>query len=396
MHIVYAHETPPYKYSSSLFLAGGSLRKEQEGESWRKDALQILQDIGYNGVVFVPENRDGKFHEDFNHSEQVAWENKHLEMADCILFWVPRDLSTDKKGNINLPCFTTNIEWGMYYNTGKVILSYPEDAEKMAYMQFQADKHNIPVGHTLTEGIELALEMLGDGAERSLGERYVPLHLWKTKSFQNWYRAQIDAGNRLEGAELHYTFAPNGKDIFLWILKVNVYIAKEDRYKTNEFVLSRSDISSVLMWKPNEDLNLSEIVLVKEFRSPASTEDGFIHELPSGSSQDDIEPKENACHEVQEETGLTIDPDRLEFHGARQLAGTLSAHKSHLYSVELTDEEIEWCHSHKDIAHGNKEDSEQTFVEVVKLKDLLENELTDWTTIGQILSVAFASKEVVD
>jgi 8-oxo-dGTP pyrophosphatase MutT (NUDIX family) len=396
MHIVYAHETPPYKYSSSLFLAGGSLRKGQEGESWRKDAIQILQDIGYEGVIFVPENRDGKFHEDFNHSEQVVWENKYLDMADCILFWVARDLSSDKQGNLKLPCLTTNVEFGAYYDSGKVILAYPEDAEKMAYMQHQADKHHIHVGHSLTEGIDLALEMLGAGAERSSGECYVPLQLWNTPSFQKWYKAQTQAGNRLEDAKLLYTFRPTHKDIFLWILKVNVYVAKEDRYKVNEFVLSRSDISSVLMWKPNEDPMQSEIVLVREFRSPAATKDGFVHELPSGSSRDDVDPKENACHEVQEETGIVIDPSRLEFHGTKQLAGTLSAHKSHLYSVELTDEEIEWLKSQEGIVHGNKEDSEQTFVEVVRLEEILKEDLTDWTTIGQVMTVVFGMKEVVD
>lgn len=394
MHVVFNKEQPPYKYARSIFLAGGTLRKGQEGESWRKDALQILRDIGYDGIVFVPEPRGGKLDEAFNHSEQVEWEEQSLNLADVILFWVPRDLSTDEDGNLKLPCLTTNVEAGRWFEADpqRCVLGYPEDAERMTYLKHYADKHSIPTCSTLTETIEAALAKLGDGAERSLGERHVPLHLWNTPSFQDWYRAQTDAGNRLEDAKLLFSFAPNHKDIFFWVLKVNIYIAKEDRFKTNEFVLSRKDISSVIMWKSNEDLMKSEIVLVKEFRSPASTEDGFIHEVPSGSSTKEEDPKENACHEVQEETGLVVKSERLKVHGARQLAGTLSAHKSHLFSVELTDEEMDWLKSQKNIAHGNREDSEQTYVEIMELRDILKDERIDWSNLGEILLVVHGSK----
>lgn len=394
MHIVYSKEKPPYKYARSLFLAGGSLRSNQEGESWRKDALQILQDVGYDGVVFVPEPRGGKLDEAFNHSEQVEWEEAALNLSDVILFWVPRDLSLDKDGHLKLPCLTTNTEFGRWSEVDpqRCILGYPEDAERMTYLKHYADKYSIPTCSTLTETIEAALAKLGDGAERSLGERYVPLHLWQTPSFQDWYRAQTKAGNRLEDAKLLFTFAPNRKDIFLWVLKTNIYVAKEDRFKSNEFVLSRKDISSVVMWKPNENLSSSEIVLVKEFRSPASTEDGFIHEVPSGSATQETDPKENACHEVQEETGMVVAKERLQFHGARQLAGTLSSHKSQLFSVELTDEEIEWLKSQKGVIHGNKEDSEQTYIEVVELKDILKDERIDWSNLGEILSVVYGKE----
>src|SRR5579885_782782 len=185
MQVVHYNEEMPYKFSKSIFLAGCSVRPHQDIESWRKDALQILSDIGFDGVVFSPENRDGKLHEDHNYSETVSWEQKHLAIADCILFWIPR--SEELKG------LTSNIEYGKYYETGRVVLGYPEDAEAMKYLQLCADQNNIPIAHTLTETIENALKQIGEGSERSLGERYIPLQIWKTNTFQQWYKNQLSA-----------------------------------------------------------------------------------------------------------------------------------------------------------------------------------------------------------
>lgn len=391
MEIVYTGEIAPYKFKKSLFLAGPSARPGQDIESWRKDAIKILQDKGFDGVIFCPENRDFKFKDkDFNYDDQVEWEDKYLSLCDCILFWVPRDLSIDKDGNMKLPAFTTNIEFGKYETSGKIVLGYPEDAEKMAYLKHDAETYNIPVGDTLTETIDFALEFLGEGSERENGECCVPLFIWNTPSFQSWYCSQLDAGNRLESAKLLYNFRPRYKSfVFLWILKVNIYIASEDRFKENEFVLARTDISSVMLWHKKENILDSEVVLIKEFRSPAATDTGFITELPSGSSfKEGEDPLEVASQEVKEETDFYIDPKRLKFICAKQLAGTLSSHKSHLYSAELDEEELKWFKSQKDVVHGNIEDSERTFIEIFKIKDLLENKVDlDWSTLGQILFV---------
>jgi len=397
MEIVYTHEEMPDKFSKSLFLAGPSLRpgQEEEMESWRKDALKYLEDQEFDGVVFVPENRDGKFQKDFSYDDQIEWEEKHLNLADCIVFWVPRDLGLDARGNIKLGALTTNIEWGAWASSGKVVFGAPKDAEKVSYLQYYADQYNVPNSKTLEETLDSAMEMLGHGSEREGGERYVPLFVWKLDSFQAWYKSQKRAGNSLNDARVLYTFRPGFKKfVFLWILKVNVHIASEDRDKVNEFVLARTDISSVCLYhfvNGGETID-TEFVIVKEFRSPAATPDGFIRELPGGSSvQEGEDPLETAAHEVQEETGFYLDPARLKTHGALQLAGTLSSHKAHLYSAELTDEEVEWFKSQDGIVHGNIEDSERTFIEVRSLHELINEQLVDWTTLGQILSVIQSS-----
>jgi 8-oxo-dGTP pyrophosphatase MutT (NUDIX family) len=392
MEVVYTGEEMPYKLTKSIFLAGPSPRPGQDIESWRKDAIQILRDKGFDGVVFCPENRNFTFKDkDFNYDDQVEWEDKYLNVADCILFWVPRDLSIDDKGNMKLPALTTNIEWGTWADTGKVVFGAPEDAEKVTYLKHYAEKYNIPTGDSILETIEQAMELIGDGAERFLGERFVPLFIWKTDSFQKWYRAQLDAGNRLEDARLLFNFRPRFKDfVFLWVLKANIYVASEDRYKDNEIVIARPDISSVCLWYDSmgdDSIFDKSIILVREFRTPAATEDGFILELPGGSAPGESDPEKVAAEEVQEETGFYIEPKRLKRHEARQLAGTFSSHKAHLFSAELDEKELEWFISQDGIVHGNVEDSERTFIEVHSVQNLIDNELVDWSTLGMILSV---------
>ena len=94
--------------------------------------------------------------------------------------------------------------------------------------------------------------------------------------------------------------------------------------------------------------------------------------------------------EVKEEVGLNISEYRLKYDGLRQLAGTLSAHKAHLYSVCLNTSELEWLKSQKGIPHGADLDNptgERAYTEIWTLRELLKNNLTDWSNVGMILSL---------
>ncbi|OGM99292.1 MAG: hypothetical protein A2915_02500 [Candidatus Yanofskybacteria bacterium RIFCSPLOWO2_01_FULL_41_34] len=391
MKAIYYYDEPPDSYTKSIFLTGPSPRTP-DVQSWRPEALRILEAKGFNGVVFVPEPKPGD-NSQYEWSKSPQWEHKMLDMADIVLFWVPRDISALPNGESKLPGFTTNVEFGHWVNSGKAVLGHPPSAPHTGYLRFMADKFHVPTMFTLEDTINKAIELIGNGAFRSGGEREIPLQLWETHTFQAWYKSQIHAGNRLDGAKVKWIFkvGQNKDKIFYWVIHPNIYIASEKRNKTNEVVISRFDISAVVLYKRQQDILNSDLVLIKEFRSPARTDDGFIWEAPGGSSYSSVDPLQVIVDETFEEVGLKIERPRFKKVGSRQMAGTMSAHHGVLYAVELTDKELEWLKSQKDIPHGadypDNPTGERAYTKVVKLKDVLQNNLTDWSNLGMILSV---------
>jgi len=388
MTVVYAREALPTSVVKSIFLAGPTPR-DKSVPSWRPDALKALSDLGFNGHVFVPEPREGVFTEDY--VEQVEWESDALNMADVVVFWVPREMKT-------MPALTTNVEFGVWADSGKAILGYPEGAESVRYLQHMADKLKIPSVKTLPDTMTRALEILGEGAPRVDGEAKVPLLIWNHPTFQRWYAAQRKVGNRLDSAKLLWTFrvGPNRDKVFCWVLHVNVWIRSEGRVKSNEFVFGRTDISSIaLFYRPEEKVGTSdylfdtEVLLVREFRSPARTPSGDIMELPGGSSKTDTgETLRVAVEELKEETSFGIDPARMTELGTLQIAGTLSAHTSTLFASRLTKEERDqiWKIASSGKTFGVEEDTEKTYVEIRTLRQIMEHNMVDWSTLGMILT----------
>ncbi|WP_433244757.1 hypothetical protein [Actinomadura nitritigenes] len=276
-----------------------------------------------------------------------------------------------------------------------------------------------------------------DGMKDSMtgGERDVPSGIWRTPSFQRWYTAQRDAGNVLLGARPVWTSTINGESgaVFFWAVHVRMHVAAEDRTKDNEIVISRPDVSLVALYRPGPSLDETTVVLVREFRSPASTPDGYVHELPGGSSPakaatpaeaspaEPASPAEaatpaeaaspiqaaspaepagptetggvtllaevlaQAVDELVEETGLRVDAGRLRAHGSRQVAATVSAHHAHLFSAEITDDELAWLRTQRNRPHGVDGDSERTWVEIATFGEIRAARLVDWATLGMLI-----------
>ena len=384
MNVVYSRQPLPDVIEKSIFLAGPTPRSA-DFPSWRPEALKILEELGYDGTIFVPEEGDGGALEEYDKDHQIAWETEMLGLADCVVFWVPRDLK-------DMPAFTTNIEWGIWMRSGKVVFGAPKGSPKMNYFNWTARKYGIPSRLTLRETLAYAVEAVANGVYRTGGERYVPLHVWKTESFQSWYRAQVSAGNRLEKACVEWIFRPSNKaaEIFYWALHIDMFVAMEDRHKTNEVVIGRPDVSCVCMYHPGKSMADTYVVLVKEFRSPARSADGFVWELPGGSTLErGRDPQIIACDEVREETSIVLDPSRLRACGSKQLAGTLSSHHAHLYAYQLTGKEFSDLKELEGKTCGELEnDAEYTEFHVVRVGDLLESRggMGDWSTLGMILA----------
>jgi hypothetical protein len=124
MKVNYSDE-PVIKESKGIFLAGPTPRS-LDVESWRPEAIKILEELGYDGVVYVPEREfDDR---SFDYDEQFWWEREALHYATAIVFWIPRNMKT-------MPALTTNGEYGKYTsrNIDKVVYGRPDNAERMKW-----------------------------------------------------------------------------------------------------------------------------------------------------------------------------------------------------------------------------------------------------------------------
>lgn len=374
LKVVYAKEDLPTEIVKSIFLAGPTPR-DKDTTSWRPEALKLLEGLGYEGHVFVPEPRDGKVFGDY--IDQIEWETLALNQADVIVFWVPRNMKS-------MPALTTNIEWGLWADTGKCILGTPPGAEHVRYLQWMAAKFKVATYSTLEATLQEAVAKVGEGAFRRGGDAQVPLHVWSHPTFQEWLISQKKVGNRLESARVLWTFRVGQQldKVFAWCLHANVFVKSENRFKMNEFVLARSDVVSCVLYRGDQ------VVLVREFRSPVRNESGFVYELAGGSSNNASEDSQSViAHEVEEETGLKIDRTRFVQHSTRQQLATFSAQVTTLFSVELSQGELDQLKSDAGNVHGVIEETERTYVEVLGLDDILVGQLVDWTVLGMILSV---------
>ncbi len=131
MRVYYTDQPFPEIDGHSIFLAGPSPRSI-DIQSWRPTALNILEELNYDGQVFVPEWNDKAIlanQKEFNYLTQVEWEKSGLEGSSAIVFWVPRNLET-------MPAFTTNIEFGLYLGSGKAVYGRPDECPKNDYLDW--------------------------------------------------------------------------------------------------------------------------------------------------------------------------------------------------------------------------------------------------------------------
>jgi len=141
--IVYAREEF-LVVENSIFLAGPTPR-DRETPSWRPGAINILNQLNFEGNILIPEDRVG-FSDNFEYADQIEWEAAAMKSAKTIVFWVPRELK-------KMPAFTTNIEFGYWIatNPGKIIFGSPLNAPKMDYLRYYCKKLGIPHFYTLEE-----------------------------------------------------------------------------------------------------------------------------------------------------------------------------------------------------------------------------------------------------
>jgi len=145
------HPVPTTIEHPSLFLAGPTPRQDRPIESWRPNALTVLESLKFNGTVFMPEYTD--FKSAMEYAAQVEWEWAALHAVNVIVFWVPRDLHF-------FPAFTTNVEFGYYIDKKSIVYGRPAAAPNNTYLDWLYEKvtgkkpcHSLE--DTLTTAIEL-------------------------------------------------------------------------------------------------------------------------------------------------------------------------------------------------------------------------------------------------
>jgi hypothetical protein len=159
--IVNFSNEPVEKAKYSIFLAGPTYRDADFSQSWRKEAVEMLQKTVFGQdpgtAVYIPEYPVGVEFDSSCIETQTFWEWEALGRATVIMFWIPR--------NTRLPGYTTNVEFGRYValKPESVVLGYPEDASKMRYLtiMYRHMVHREPV-HTLQQTIHEALNVFDE------------------------------------------------------------------------------------------------------------------------------------------------------------------------------------------------------------------------------------------
>lgn len=382
---VQAGQQPPESWDASILIAGPVPSSSSAATPWQPEVIALLRERWASDgrlVVFVPGVPEPGGDRDNATRELIDWYDRAVDVADVVMFWWP-DVADPRLMSTSL------VAWN---DSQRVVLGTPSHLPQSHYLLKYADRHAISTATTLAGIVSAALSKIGSGARRRAGEREVPLPIWRADSFQRWYAAQAAAGNTLVGARQVWTFSAGPRQRFLlyWALHVRVYVRAEDRVKSNEVVISRPDISTVVLYRRGATMDDTIIVLVREFRSSASTVDGFVHELPGGSGSAEVGAVEQALRETEEETGLAIDVQRIQAYGSRQVAATMSAHHVHLFAAEITSDELAKLRATRLTPHGAG-DSEQTWTDITTFGEIRENSLVDWATLGMIARVVLNS-----
>jgi hypothetical protein len=227
MEVVYWLEKFPELCRKSIFLAGPTAG---EGKfSWRTDAIEMFRQLGFDGHLFVPEPRGFDWPKAEFHDAIVDWEVDGLNRADCILFWVPRNMET-------MPGLTTNIEFGEWFKSGKVVLGCPVDAPKMDYMKYRGSQHGIkPIWNSLEQTISWAITKVGASSTRMDGECMVPGYIWHTKAFMLWYLRIKESGYKLNHATI--SWVDHTDQIFARHFALKATVQRKGSQTTEEMIV---------------------------------------------------------------------------------------------------------------------------------------------------------------
>lgn len=270
MNLIYNLEENIDITKNTIFLAGPTSRNDCSN-SWRKKAVEYLENKGFDGNVIIPEPRDNIFNKDtFNKFNQIEWERKWLHYSNIILFWVDR--------REDLPGLTTNIEFGEWFKSDKIFAGFPPESCRNDYIKYLIDSNKI----------------LSDRYSHSLEEMVNKIINTFNRISKDWFMSDTHIGhqrtldlskrpfNNLE--EMDYTLVSNWNSL--------VY-AQDNVYHLGDFgepkyikYLSGKDISLLVGNYDNDDFintlklydSEDRVKIIKEKRYHYNTNLVLIHE----------------------------------------------------------------------------------------------------------------------
>ena len=105
----------------------GPTPRSLDVETWRKEAIRILNELEFDGIVYIPELENDN--RTFNYENQVCW--------------IPR--------SSQLPGYTTNVEYGYWIakNSNKCLYGRPDNSERNKYLDwlYQVETGNNPMNN---------------------------------------------------------------------------------------------------------------------------------------------------------------------------------------------------------------------------------------------------------
>jgi hypothetical protein len=122
----------PIQFSENSIMLCGPTPRGKDVLSWRPAALDYLRKLKFDGLVYIPERQDWSVQ--FDYLDQVEWEFQALESAKIIVFWVPRNMKT-------MIGLTTNVEFGKYIDSDRMVYGRPDDAENIRYLDWMYSKY---------------------------------------------------------------------------------------------------------------------------------------------------------------------------------------------------------------------------------------------------------------
>lgn len=237
---------------SSIFLAGPSYRtyKEMKQKSWRNQAISLLSKYNFDGIIVIPQYRDSKSQKKtFDRKKQIQWQTQCLSKCDLILFWIPRNLKT-------LPGFTTNIEFGQWMHSDKIIIGSPNNSEKNSYLQERCNMLNIQWHSNLEQMVKNSINVLNRPSkawfisDTHFGQqRTFELSRRPFKSLTEMDQTLINNWNKkVKSYDIVFHLGDFGEPEFIQYLNGIIYLISggyDDRYDSQQF------INQIKKYKPN-------------------------------------------------------------------------------------------------------------------------------------------------